>query len=289
MRHPLDILTRISRRAASLSPAEQKVAQAVLGDLGRASSGSIRTLARRAGVSEASVTRFAKTMGCRDVRELKRLLAQAGAVGQRFLGEGGEHAPSSADAIVADVVQMLELHRKLVPARAVRDAAALVAAARMTVVFGMGGGSTTLADEMRYRLMRLGLPVATYHDAVLQRMVAVTLGREDVVLAYSTTGRVPELNDCVGVVREYGARVVAVTAPGSPLAQLADVLLPVQTMETDFIYKPSASRYALLLVTDLLVTEVALRQAERSKELLRRIKYVLDAHRGGGDRQPLGD
>jgi len=289
MRHPLDIVTRISRSSATLSPAEQKVAQMVLGDLTQAAAGSIRTLAGRAGVSEASVTRFAKTMGCRDVRELKLHLAQAVAVGKRFLVEGGEHAPSSADAIVADVVQMLELHRKLVPPRALRDAAALLAAARMTLVFGMGGASTTLADEMRYRLMRLGLPVATYHDAVLQRMAAVTLGREDVVLVYSTTGRVPELNDCVGVVRDYGARVVAVTAPDSPLAQLADVLLPVQTLETDFIYKPSASRYALLLVTDLLVTEVALRQAERSKEMLRRIKHVLDAHRGGGDRQPLGD
>ena len=35
--------------------------------------------------------------------------------------------------------------------------------------------------------------------------------------------------------------------------------------------------------------EVALQQSDRSKELLRRIKYVLDAHRGGGNRQPLGD
>ena len=48
-------------------------------------------------------------------------------------------------------------------------------------------------------------------------------------------------------------------------------------------------RYALLLVTGLLVAEVALRQAERSKELPHQIKDVLDAHRGGGGRQPLGD
>ncbi len=53
--------------------------------------------------------------------------------------------------------------------------------------------------------------------------------------------------------------------------------------------KPSSSRYAMLLLIDLLATEVALRQAERSQELLRRIKYMLDARRGGGDRQPLGD
>lgn len=60
-------------------------------------------------------------------------------------------------------------------------------------------------------------------------------------------------------------------------------------METDFIFKPSSSRYAMMMMIDLLATEVALQQSDRSKELLQRIKYVLDAHRGGGNRQPLGD
>jgi len=293
MSDPLDILTRISRHAHALRPAEQKVAQTVLADLAQAASDSIHALARRAGVSEASVTRFAKAMGCRDVRELKLRLAQAAAVGQRFLAplqdSPAPAAPSTADTILADIVQILQVHHALVPQSAVREAAARIAAARMVVVFGQGGSSATLADEMRHRLARLGRPVSAYHDAVLQRMVAATLGPQDVLLTYSVTGQVPEANDGAGVAREYGAQVIAVTAQGSPLAALAHVLLPVQAMETDFIFKPSASRYALLLITDMLTTEVALQQAGRSQELLRRIKYVLDAHRGGGERQPLGD
>ena len=40
---------------------------------------------------------------------------------------------------------------------------------------------------------------------------------------------------------------------------------------------------------DLLVTELAVSQGDESRELLRRMKHALDAHRGGGDRQPLGD
>ena len=52
----------------------------------------------------------------------------------------------------------------------------------MIYVFGMGGGSTALADEMRFRLVRLGRPVASYQDGLLQRMVAATLSREHVVV-----------------------------------------------------------------------------------------------------------
>jgi DNA-binding MurR/RpiR family transcriptional regulator len=131
--------------------------------------------------------------------------------------------------------------------------------------------------------------VASYQDSLLQRMVASTLASEDVVVALSVTGRVPELVDACRIARDYGAKLVALTAPASPLAALADWLVPIVASETDFIYKPSSSRYAMMMALDVLVTELALAQPEESRELLRRMKHTLDAHRGGGERQPLGD
>ncbi|MDQ0138639.1 MurR/RpiR family transcriptional regulator [Cupriavidus necator] len=300
MTAPFDILTRIAERGPALRLAEQKVAQVVLEDLAGAAAASINELARKAGVSEASVTRFAKAIGCRDVRDLKLRLAQATAVGARFLqpaSAAGEAAPATlADSIHADILGALEANRGLMDAQRIEAAARLLLGARMVYAFGMGGGSSFMADEARHRLARLGLPVASYQDALLQKMVAATLGRDDVVLAFSASGRVPEMLASCDIAREYGARLVAVTALGSPLAARADVLLPVRTLETDFIFKPSASRYAMLMVLDVLATQCALLQPDQSKERLRRLKYVLDSHRGdsgpgkGPDsRQPLGD
>lgn len=289
IREQMDILTRIGQRIAELRPAEQKIAQTVLSDIATAASCSIQMLAERAEVSEASVTRFAKAIGCRDVRELKLQLAQAAAIGQRFLDDSKDAPPSSADNILSDIMNTLETHRALVPPEAIQSAASALLSARLILAFGMGGGSTTMADEVRYRLARLGRPISTYHDAVLQRMAAATLSPDDVVIVFSATGQVPEVIVSADIAREYGAKLITVTAIGSPLAALADILLPIQTMETDFIFKPSASRYAMLMTIDLLATEVALQQIDHSKELLRRIKFVLDAHRSGNDRQPLGD
>lgn len=302
-----DILTRIAERGPTLRLAEQKVAQVILEDVAGAASASINALARKAGVSEASVTRLAKALGCRDVRDLKLRLARATAVGQRFLQHepdtaGAEPAPPSlTDRLHADVVAVLEANRQLIDEAQIERASRLLQDARMVYAFGMGGGSTWLADEARYRLARLGRPVASYQDAVLQQMVAATLVKGDVVLAFSVSGSVPEMLASCDVAREYGARVIAVTALGSPLAARADVLLPVRALETDFIFKPSASRYAMLLVLDVLATRLALMQQDDSQERLRRLKYVLDAHRGSGERserggaglrdsrQPLGD
>lgn len=294
-----DILTRIAERGPSLRLAEQKVAQVILEDLAGAAALSIHALARKAGVSEASVTRLAKALGCRDVRDLKLRLAQAAAVGQRFLQHNHPAAADEraqprtlADQLHRDVLAALEVNRQLIDADHIEAAARLLQHARMIYAFGMGGGSTLMADEARYRLARLGRPVASYHDALLQQMVAATLMKDDVVLAFSVSGSVPEMLASCDIAREYGARLIAVTALGSPLATRADVLLPVRAIETDFIFKPSASRYAMLLVMDVLATRLALLQQDDSQERLRRLKYVLDAHRGegsGDSRQPLGD
>jgi DNA-binding MurR/RpiR family transcriptional regulator len=120
-------------------------------------------------------------------------------------------------------------------------------------------------------------------------MVASTLSKEHVVVALSVTGQTPEMVESCQLAKQYGARVIALTAPASPLGALADWLIPVIAIESDFIYKPSSSRYAMMMALDLLVTELAVKQADHSRELLRRMKHALDSHRGGGERQPLGD
>lgn len=284
-----DIVARIAERAPLLRSAERKVAALILDDLTGASRASIGALAEQADVSIATVTRFAKAVGCEDVRELKLRLAQAAAVGQRFLKREPDALPDSLAARIFEEVQTtLAQNQGALRAAPVAEAADALAAASMIYVFGMGGGSTALADEMRFRLVRLGRPVASYQDGLLQRMVASTLSKEHVVVAL-VTGQTPEMVESCRLAREYGARVIGLTAPASPLGALADWLIPVIAIETDFIYKPSSSRYAMMMALDLLVTELAVKQADRSRELLRRMKHALDAHRGGGERQPLGD
>jgi len=285
-----DIVARIVERAPELRSAERKVAALILDDLAGASRASIGALAEQAEVSIATVTRFAKAVGCQDVRELKLRLAQAAAVGQRFLRREPDDVPDSLAARIFEEVQTTLAHNQgALRAAPVAAAADALAEASMIYVFGMGGGSTALADEMRFRLVRLGRPAASYQDGLLQRMVASTLSKEHVVVALSVTGQTPEMVDSCRLAREYGARVIALTAPASPLGALADWLIPVLAIETDFIYKPSSSRYAMLMALDLLVTELAVKQADHSRELLRRMKHALDSHRGGGERQPLGD
>lgn len=286
-----DLVYRLRQRRDAFSPVERRIADAILADLPAAAQSGVTELAARAGVSVAAVSRFAKAVGCAHVRELRARLAEAGAVGRRFLDDAGAaplpalHAQIGSDAEAALRRNLAGLSEPVV--RALADA---LAAARRVHVFGMGGSSAVLAQELQHRLTRLGLPAAACGDAVAMRMLAATLEPGDLVLALSVSGRNPELLAAAEIAAGYGAALAALTRDGTPLAARAQWLLPLSLDETDFVFKPSASRYAMLLAIDVLATTVALRDPAGNRERLRRIKLALDGWRGGGeDRLPLGD
>ncbi|SUB73398.1 MurPQ operon repressor [Pluralibacter gergoviae] len=143
--------------------------------------------------------------------------------------------------------------------------------------------------EMQYRLFRLGLPVVSQSDGLLARMMCAAVAPKDVVVALSLGGYTQEITESAAIARQYGAKVIAIAPEGTPLAEQADLLLPLLVRENDYIFKPSTSRYAMLAMVDVLATELAMANKAQAKDRIRRIKLALDSHRGGADRQPLGD
>ena len=285
-----DIVYHMRASRDRLSATEQKIADAILEDIAFAASASIDQLAVKAAVSIATISRFAKAVGCEDIRDLKLKLAQASAVGARFLAEVPALEESAFyTQICSDVESTLRANLSRFVEEDFRTAAGVLNSARLIYIGGMGGGSTMLADEVQFRIARLGKAVTAYHDPVLLRMLAATMTEQDVLVLLSVTGVTPELLEVADIAREYGAKIIVLTASHSPLATKATIVLPVVTEETDFIYKPSASRYGMLLAIDILATELALARKTESKELLRRVKFALDEYRGGDNRLPLGD
>ena len=122
------------------------------------------------------------------------------------------------------------------------------------------------------------------------RMVAATLGPDDVVLALSATGKTPELLDAARIARQYHARVVAVTRVRiRQWPRAADVSLTLDVPEVADVLKPTASRFAYLVAIDLLATGVAYQLGPEAQENLRRVKYNLMNIREGEILEPLGD
>jgi DNA-binding MurR/RpiR family transcriptional regulator len=289
-----DIISTIGQAMPGLRPAEQRVASAVLADVAFAVHSSSGDLARRAGVSEPTVTRFSRAVGCRGLRERKVKLAQSMVVGRIYIEPpplaGTELAqPAMWRSVFQEIRRAISAAEEQLRREDIETAATAIAACSKLVAFGVGGGSTVVVTEVEHRFFRLGVAVSHTTDPHLMRMMAATLGKSDVVIAVSTTGKATDVIGAVTIAKRYGAKVVAITKPNSQLASLADIALCVHVPEAHDALKPTASRYALLTTVDLLAAATAHTRPLESQERMRRIKLELLRSTGGNADEPLGD
>ena len=291
---PDDIISAIKQAALTLRPAEQRVADMVLADVGFAVHASNGELARKAGVSEPTVTRFSRAVGCRGLRELKVKLAQSLVVGRIYL-EPPPHLgtdlarPALWRSVFQEIRRAIAAVEQQLRQDDVNRAAEAIAGCAKLAAFGVGGGSTVAVAEVEHRFFRLGIAVNHSSDPRLMRMIAATLGRNDVVIAVSTTGKATEVIEAATVAKRYGALIVAITKPQSRLAAVADIVLGLHVPEAPDALKPTASRYALLAAIDLLAASTAYCRPRESQDCMRRIKYELMRATDGKPDEPLGD
>ena len=170
----MDIISKIKEGLGHFSPAEDRVARLILAELNFAASASINELADKAEVSHASITRLAKSLGCDNVRDLKFRLTQSAAIGERFTNlEIVEKKQLSH--VYTSIQEILELNAGLIDEAIVEQASSVVCNARHCLIFGVGGGSSMLAQECQNRLFRLDVLANAHNDPMMMRMAASTV------------------------------------------------------------------------------------------------------------------
>jgi DNA-binding MurR/RpiR family transcriptional regulator len=293
MKNVVDIITRLQMTEQDGSKSDRRLAAMVLSDLDFASKASISDIAAKIGVSEPTVTRFCRGLGCEGVRDFKFWLAQAIAVGGQYLTAeplNRELREQRVAAVVAEAaVAAIERVSANLDMPTLIAVAELLAGSNQILCIGSGGTSSMMATEMQNRLFRLGLSAVAQVDGQLQRMFAAVSTPQTTVLAFSISGYAQSIVDAVQVARQYGARTVAVTAPDSALARVAETVIQFQPIEDGNLYKPTSSRFALLAIVDMIATAAAESRGTKVLESLRRIKQSLNTLKVDDPRLPLGD
>ncbi|PZM11270.1 MurR/RpiR family transcriptional regulator [Rhizobium tubonense] len=287
-----NLIETIRAEIETFNRAERRVAEAILSDLAGATRLSIRELASRAEVSEPTIVRFSRRLGCDGFSSLKLKLAQDYALGRLYFDTSPEGSEPS------DVVEQVyrSANRALASARdqfvmeTYEQAALLINNASRVFCFGVGGSSANLAAEAEDRLFRLDVPVSSTADPYKQRMMAAISGPGDVFLMFSTTGKPQSLIDSAEVARKLKADVIAVTRPQTPLGTLANVHLSLSIADDEVYYNlPNPVRYAQLLVLDCLAMMIAASRSDVAARKLRRIRMALVSLHGPTQAQPIGD
>lgn len=269
----MNFLQHISLSIKSLRKSEVKVAQHVLSDPASVMHSSMSDLAAVVGVSEPTIIRFCRAVGCQGFQDLKLKLAQSVAAGASF----GQFAISEEDAVTDYAMKIFDttLHtlmdvREHLNVQALEQAIALMATAKRVEFYGFGASGAVAADA-QHKFFRLLLTAAAYSDPHMQAMSAVTLQSTDVAICISQSGRSKDLLTTANLVRETGAILITLCPSNTPLAELATIHLAIDVQEDTEIYTPLTSRIAHLVVIDVLAMGVAI---SRGSSLVNHLKSV---------------
>lgn len=255
------ILGQIRRARSELSPAELRVADLVLAQPRSVLNDPVAEIARAAGVSQPTVIRFCRSLGCEGLSDFKLRLA-SGLTGTVPVTHTQVNTHDSMLELGAKVLgntasAILQVRSHLNRDTIDRATEMLLGAGR--IEFFALGHYSVVAQDAQFKFLRLGRPCGAYTDPRLQLLAADVLREGDVAVVISSGGRLAELLSVVDKAQARGAKVVAITASQSPLAKRADVALIVDHVEDIATHLPMVSRILHLLVIDILAVGVAMR------------------------------
>ena len=259
--HGSPILGQIQRAREGLSPAEKRVADHVLAHPRAALGDPIAEIARAAQVSQPTVIRFCRSLGCEGLSDFKLRLASglSATVPITHTQVTGEDSMLELGVkVLGNTASAILALREQLNRETLATAIEMLAKAERIEFFAVGHYGV-VAHDAQFKFLRFGVPCGAHTDVRLQPLAAGVLKPRDVVVVISSSGRVDDLLAIVDTARERGATVVAVTASQSPLARKADVALIVDHVEDVATHLPMVSRILHLLVIDILAVGVAMK------------------------------
>jgi len=282
----IETLEKIRDIRGRLSPKLRVVADIILVDPDIARSKNINELAILCSVSEATLSRFVRSIGFHNYRDFQLRLAKESSPGRQTESVTFHPQHIHEDIARNDSVQTVIAkiaHRSANSARAcltTLDRSALEEAAQMvcrarTIYFFAAGLSVLAAQSALLRFSRIGKPSIFYHDRNTQLLIAGSLQPGALAIGISDSGRTNQTLSAITIARQAGAATLAVTSfPDSSLARQCDVSLITPagyaSATEELFYESMVSKFGQLVAIDALYALAAVQDFDNSVNLIGR-------------------
>lgn len=249
----MSIVTTVEESYPTLSRQERKVALKVIQEPKEVQKMTISSLAKNVHVSNATITRFVKKMGCENFYVFKIQLAEGPVVPATTT----DKKDTVADQVYSYYKKILSGTWERLSPDDLHAAVNLISKARRVYLYGLGSSGYT-AQEMTQRLIRMGIAAFSMTDTHIMYISGGIMQPGDIILAISLTGATAEVNDSVALAKKKQAKVIAITSDErSRLAELSDLTILVKNSKfvnnSRFVNSQFAITYALDIIAAMLL------------------------------------
>ena len=251
---------------AMLSRNQKKAADLLLEDTEAAGNMTVRELADRAGVGQATIIRMLQAAGYESWSAFQRTVwreqgqQERPEAADREVSSAGRKSPARREhrkyeavfQIIRDDLTMISDMAKNLDLGQIEELVRVIKKAKIIDVYGTDN-SANAAAELSGRMLHLGLTSRNYSDLFFQKVSAGHLGKRDVAIGFSISGETQAVIDSLTAAKQAGAVTVAVTGDQvSGLAQIADYIFITPTIHFSEISRWISSRISQMAFVDAL-------------------------------------
>jgi DNA-binding MurR/RpiR family transcriptional regulator len=267
------VLLTVRSLYGRLSKTHQQLADYLLKNSEEIPFQSVHQLARTAGVSVASVSRFARIVGYRSFKDFKIQLGKDSLATLTTAVYQGIAPEDSDEQIVEKVfrgnITSLEETLKILNRAELIRAAKLIATSPRTVFFGIGS-SGNIAHDAALRFSQLDTQAEAYTDSYQILNQALRVRKDEVACGISHSGRSVATVQALGLAAENGAITIGIANYlKSPLHDKSRIFLCTSFPESQVKVAALSSRIAQMCLIDALYLlaarhkKLSLRKAEQ--------------------------
>jgi len=278
-------MRRIEERYSSLRKSEKVVADYLQRNSHQRLDVSITEFAKLLNVSEATVSRFCRTLGYQGFQDLKLSLATDLTIVEEFQNIPVDIVETDAPAMVGKKLSdtlsnaIVETQRSL-DMDQLNAAVNEVAKAKWVELYGVGG-AYAVAIEANHLFLKAGINCVAYSDGYMQTVTASMLGEDCVAIGVSHTGLSLDVVNALKVASDNGAVTVCITSNReSPLARVSQICLrtPPRSKDIPLYGDFMEARVSQLYIIDLLYLGIIFKLGESSKRSLKRSTNALKTY-----------
>jgi DNA-binding MurR/RpiR family transcriptional regulator len=270
-----DVRERILDHVDALPPQQRTIADYLLENLDTVPFLSVPELARRCGVSEATIVRFGQRIGFTGFAELKVALVELlqDRLGVDEARESGDLGEDLLESVAGHESRNIRLTVESIDRDVFAAIADLIFSADHVYTFGMGI-SASLAELAAYTLVQIGVaahPLSAAFSSPREQLVP--LRETDLVLVISLPPYSRQSLDIIASAADVGAATVALSDRLiAPPARRAGLSLAVKSDNLTFTNAVAA----MTVVINALATAVASRHPDEAIDAFARIGRVLN-------------
>lgn len=266
----VNIISNLESTMPFLSAKEKKLGQYILEHRKEILSLTLKDLSLQAEVSEATVIRFARRLGCEGYSDFKislsaNLSADLYNENSDLILDKIEQTDSASSVLKklgAFVITSIQSTVDIIDYEELDKAIQLI---RKTVdqhhhiyLSGMGA-SSSLVKQLQVKFMRLNIPAIYFEDAHLQLESNLNMSEDDLLICFTTLGKSVQSHQYIDIANQKKANIILITQFGNyELANKSSVTLFVSAVENNLRLASHTALIVQSLIVDTLFLALAL-------------------------------